>query len=960
MRYIYITLLLVLSIFGFAQSPVLPDPSFNGTGQNIFMLNATQLSYGYDIKQLPDGKILVSGVYKVGSYFQIGIIRFMSNGSTIDPTFGVNGVASVPLGSLSSIGGIQNKIKLDAAGNIFVNGYMRVGSSNRGMICKMSPNGVLDPSFGTSGIAYVDVSGGASNPEQFNDYCFDALGNIYLTGSVRVFSMPPNPFLNDLTVAKLTPNGVLDPSFSGDGKHIYQISSTAWEFGYGIYVKADGKIIIGGYSGAPANILIMQVNPDGTMDNSFGTAGMTTFDIFGINVADEGFAMVVQPDGKIVVGGDGYNTATSSSDACLVRVNPNGTPDINFGINGIATMNLAGSVATDYIKSIYLLPDGKFLVGGTAYINSQYDLALARVNTNGTLDMTFNGTGVIRYDLNNLQVEDQIYGIDVQTDGKILISGQHIPGSGVTARYFSMRLIPDAAVAGFTSSADSVCAGNQINFTSTSLGANLTYQWTFEGGSPATSSLQNPSVTYNSTGIYDVKLVVSNGLTIDSLTQENMITVVTIPNTPGTISGPSQLCNLAIGNYSIAEVPSTLYYTWSVEPSQAGILTMNGTEVTFNASASYLGSCILKVQAVNQCGGSNFSSKTVQINDAPEVYNLSGPGYYCAGTSGQTLTLSGSESNAVYELLLDGVATGNIKTGTGSPLTWNNLTAEGFYTATSSNGCLETMAGQVYNAILSAPVAPSTPAGDDNVCSGEVSNYSTSTTPSGLSTIWSVSPASAGAVVFSGNQATITWSSSFSGNATLTVQSVNDCGTSTASSPLSIIVNALPTPVITGENNACVNVPEFYSAVATEGSTYNWIATGGTITGNGTNSVSIIWNSVGTYDINVTETSQFGCMAQSAVKTVAVDICSNANELVKNAFDLFPNPAKNTFKIRSTNEFNTPVDCIIYDATGRVCMTIKNVTTHNSIEISELSKGIYFVQLLENHNLIYQTRLIKE
>lgn len=106
-----------------------------------------------------------------------------------------------------------------------------------------------------------------------------------------------------------------------------------------------------------------------------------------------------------------------------------------------------------------------------------------------------------------------------------------------------------ACTAGFTASATSVCTGDQVSFTDQSYGSNLIYNWTFEGGTPPASTEQNPVITYNTAGTFDVRLIVDNGNFTDTLLAINYITVSLPPVTPViTSNGYTLTSNISDGN----------------------------------------------------------------------------------------------------------------------------------------------------------------------------------------------------------------------------------------------------------------------------------------------------------------------------------------------------------------------------------------------------------------------------
>ncbi|PHR16983.1 MAG: hypothetical protein COA38_21480 [Fluviicola sp.] len=162
----------------------------------------------------------------------------------------------------------------------------------------------------------------------------------------------------------------------------------------------------------------------GTLDNSFGTNGkvITTLGTF----VDKGNSMVIQDDDKIVLGGYTHTTYTTS-DFALVRYNNDGTMDNSFGTGGKVTTPI-GYQSQGH--SVAIQNDGKILLGG----HDQYNINLARYNSDGSLDSTFGSGGTVITDVPG-HYSDECKSVAIQTDGKILLGGYATSG-GPDQRHF--------------------------------------------------------------------------------------------------------------------------------------------------------------------------------------------------------------------------------------------------------------------------------------------------------------------------------------------------------------------------------------------------------------------------------------------------------------------------------------------------------------------------------------------
>jgi uncharacterized delta-60 repeat protein len=203
--------------------------------------------------------------------------------------------------------------------------------------------------------------------------------------------------------------GDLDPTFGVGGIVLTDVSTTT-DIGKAIAIQADGRIIVAGNKQTGADLLLVRYNDDGSVDPSFNATGRVVVASVGV---ESGSAVVVQPDGKIIVAG-------GTTDFTLVRFNSNGTLDGTFGTAGKVTtaIGLGGDSGT----SMALQADGKIIVAGGAANPVTYDFAVARYNANGTLDPAFNnGLGKVTTDFGGL--DDFGKTVAMQSDGKIVVAG---------------------------------------------------------------------------------------------------------------------------------------------------------------------------------------------------------------------------------------------------------------------------------------------------------------------------------------------------------------------------------------------------------------------------------------------------------------------------------------------------------------------------------------------------------
>lgn len=218
--------------------------------------------------------------------------------------------------------------------------------------------------------------------------------------------------------------GLLDGTFGTGG-----FATVAGAEAYDVVVQADGKVITVGRGGG--DFQVVRLNANGTPDTSFGGSGSVRTDIQG--AADNARAVAVQADGKIVVAGGAGVTAKKGSTTyrnALVRYNANGTLDQTFGSKGEVVTAGTGGVA-----DMVILPDGRIVTVG---FSGTGDLMACRYNANGTLDTSFDGDGKAVVDIAGRV--DGARSLAVQADGKIVVSGwTQVTETGMNARALLVR-----------------------------------------------------------------------------------------------------------------------------------------------------------------------------------------------------------------------------------------------------------------------------------------------------------------------------------------------------------------------------------------------------------------------------------------------------------------------------------------------------------------------------------------
>ena len=221
---------------------------------------------------------------------------------------------------------------------------------------------------------------------------------------------------NDFSLVRLNPDGTFDTSFDGDGK-VTTAVGLGDDKASKVLVQADGKIVVAGssFNGSNTDFALVRYNSDGSLDSSFGNSGKVTTALGTGN--DYALDAAIDMNGKIVVSGNSYNG--TDVDVAVVRYNTNGFFDTSFSGDGVVVTHVGAG--QDDGNSVAIQSDGKIVIGGSSYQGSNYDYALIRYNTNGSLDTSFNGTGIRTY---NLTGNDFGYGVAIRSsDGRIFLTG---------------------------------------------------------------------------------------------------------------------------------------------------------------------------------------------------------------------------------------------------------------------------------------------------------------------------------------------------------------------------------------------------------------------------------------------------------------------------------------------------------------------------------------------------------
>lgn len=391
------------------------DSSFNGVGKVTTPIGSFATCTAVAIQPAGEAitqpaKIVASGYSYDGSKEVFAVARYNLNG-TLDTSFDGDGIVTTPIFNVQSAIARSYGLVFQAGSlslKIVVAGVAYAQfSPAQFTVVRYNANGSLDTTLDNDGIATTSFGAGS------------ALGAAVTLAGNRIAVVgeysESTPTGADFATALFTTTGSLDSTFDGDGKRLDEPGS-ARSRAAGVAIQPDGKIVLGGFGGYNSlNFSVARLQTDGSLDSSFGQGGKVT----ATNLTDSGNALAIQSDGKIVLTGS-RGPGTNQFDIAVARYNSNGIPDTSFDMDGVATAPVGANASAGL--AVALQPDAKIVVAGFGVgSGSNRDVALVRLNPNGSLDSTFDFDGKILTSLGT--GNDEAHAVAVQPDGKIVIAG---------------------------------------------------------------------------------------------------------------------------------------------------------------------------------------------------------------------------------------------------------------------------------------------------------------------------------------------------------------------------------------------------------------------------------------------------------------------------------------------------------------------------------------------------------
>lgn len=361
-------------------------------------------------------------------FINILILWFLISTTSIHVTYLQDTVSSTKV--LTDLGGTYDwaySTAIQPDGKILAGGFTNKGPTYDFALVRYNPNLTLDQSFGFDGITFTDFN---NSDDRSYALTLQPDGKVLLAGTSN----------GHLAISRYLPNGQLDQSFGNEGKVLNDKRPLTTDIIHSILVQEDGKILISGVTydstftlNPDADFILSRYLPNGQLDLTFGTAGITTTD-FSTGSYDESYAMLVQKDGNIILGGYTTNkpnpgTLYGADQLAFAGYTPQGQLNPYFANKGILIID--GGTLDESILTMYLDTNQDIIAGG--YVNGEDhgNLLLVKLSSNG-----FPTTVTI----NDLHTNSEKITSILVTNNRIIAGGQIAPNNNSDFAIFTYSL----------------------------------------------------------------------------------------------------------------------------------------------------------------------------------------------------------------------------------------------------------------------------------------------------------------------------------------------------------------------------------------------------------------------------------------------------------------------------------------------------------------------------------------
>lgn len=412
---------------------LLPNGSLDASfGSNGYAVSSSLYATSF-VSEAGDGAVLAAGLGLSGASsetYSLATFRISASGAVGTPT-----LVAAPDFDFE----VFPAVALRADGSFlmatpeFSDAFQRELYAGDFVTRRFRADGTYDTAFGVDGKVVTNFGGGAQG---INDLVIGPDGTTYALGyGASRYGDEDNRYY--AVVLKMRPDGSLDPSYGIEGRalaYVYSGYSVANMGGFAL--QPDGGTVVAGYAydrGMP-RCAVTGLDPQGR--HTWGAYFNFTDYAYCYNIAR-------QADGKILVAG-GFGSSAGVKMG-VARLTAEGSMDVTFGTNGLATVSPAGANGFGYNVAVQV--DGRILVSGVLRNGSEEnDVAVARLTSTGALDPTFGTGGVFRLDVSGTSNYDALFGLGLRSDGRIVVTGEVYPTSTASRDIFVLGLTAAGAL----------------------------------------------------------------------------------------------------------------------------------------------------------------------------------------------------------------------------------------------------------------------------------------------------------------------------------------------------------------------------------------------------------------------------------------------------------------------------------------------------------------------------------
>jgi uncharacterized delta-60 repeat protein len=612
------------------------DPTFGPAGSGGFVTTGDAAGGRWAALHVyPDGSFLAAG--EVGND-RVAVTKRTATGAP-DTSFAAD--QPVP-GTLAFGGGQGAVIPTDVValpdGRILVAATAltaTAGTSPGIVVARLTADGQLDATFGTSGIATVTTAAGGV---RLGHMARQSTGAIVLVGTHPVTS-------NAGVVARLTADGAVDGTFAGSGQIRVIVGGAASRLN-DVAIDASDRLVIAGWRTTGAankgQLMLTRYSAAGVLDSTYGTGGTSgyvTADLDGAAPATydvEGRRLRLSADGHATVAatvtGAGANHLLG-----LARFTPNGAPDPTFGTAGTTTQDASPSHITD-VADLAVAPDGALTLAGRMTIGSTQQVAVAGFHGDGTPDTSLKPGHAPTTNATNITIgddgDDEAYAVALTPSGRALVAGRvtNTPrDTGFLARVGGTATPPSPA---FTTTYDNhghagraIRPGQTVTFdasaSSDADGSVAAYAWDLDGNGQIDHTGPVVTTTYDHDQTVGVLLKVTDNDNLSATTGTALSVVAN--HAPGAAiiepgvqpqAGKSFVLTAFAGD-SDGGVAS---YAWDLD-GNGTYETSTGSDPKVTAKYDTAGQHLLGLRVTDDEGLSGTAADNLKVGEGPCVEN---------------------------------------------------------------------------------------------------------------------------------------------------------------------------------------------------------------------------------------------------------------------------------------------------------------------------------------------------